>query len=563
MVESEDNESESRKPMSLKPNGIPPVPEITKAVAIAAFPKGNLYIQMRDELGSIYTDDMFIELYSNEGQPGWSAWRLALITVMQFAENLSDRQAADAVRARLDWKYALSLELTDSGFHYSILSEFRARLVRHEKSQLLLDEILKIFKEKGWIKTRGQQRTDSTHMLATVRELDQLEVVGETLRYTLNVLATVAPDWLRMRLKPEWGERYGERVDEYRLPKEKQDRQELLKTIGQDGQELLEAIEAEHEQAWLKEVEAVKILHQVWEQQYIIEGGQIRHRELKEMPPVGEWIRSPFDPEARYGRKRDIHWVGYKVHLTETCDDEKPHLITQVETRPAIEQDNDATADIQQELVRNQITPSQHLVDAGYMSAKLIFDSQENHKIDLIGPVHVDPSWQSRTPGAFDASQFQVDWQTQSATCPQGQKSKGWYLQKDSQGEPVIQINFDRKICFACADRFRCSKAKSTGRSLVLRAEGRHQILQAARERQQTDGFKRLYRKRSGIEGTLSQGIRSNGLRRSRYVGQAKTHLQNLSIAVAMNLKRLSDWLNEVPLASTRHSRFTMLLAST
>lgn len=332
--------------MTLKANAIPPVPEMTKTVAEAAFPNGNIYMQMRDELGSIYTDELFVELYSDEGQPGWRPWRLALVTVMQFAENLSDRQAADAVRARLDWKYALSLELTDPGFHYSILSELRSRLVEQEKSQLLLDEILKIFKNKGWIKTRGQQRTDSTHVLSTVRELDQLEIVGETLRYTLNILATVAPDWLRTQLKPEWVNRYGERVDEYRLPKEKNERQALLKLIGEDGQALLEAIEKAGDHSWLKEVPAAKILKQVWGQQYIIEAGQIRHREMKEMPPVREWIRSPFDPDARYGRKRDIHWVGYKVHLTETCDEEKPHLITQVETRPAIEQDNEATAEI-------------------------------------------------------------------------------------------------------------------------------------------------------------------------------------------------------------------------
>lgn len=546
--------------MTLKPNAIPPVPEMTKAVAEAAFPKGNLYMQMRDELGSIYTDDLFAELYSEEGQPGWSPWRLALVTVMQFAENLSDRQAADAVRARLDWKYALSLELTDPGFHYSILSEFRARLVDHKKSQLLLDEILKIFKDKGWIKARGQQRTDSTHVLAAVRELDQLEVVGETLRYTLNVLATVAPDWLRPHLKPEFAERYGERVDEYRLPKEKSERQALLKLIGQDGQELLGAIEKTGDLSWLKEIPAVKILKQVWEQQYILEAGQIRHREMKEMPPVREWIRSPFDPEARYGRKRDIHWVGYKVHLTETCEDDLPHTITQVETRPAIEQDNEATAEIQADLVKNQLAPNQHLVDAGYMSAKLILDSQEKRGIDLIGPVHVDPSWQSRTPGAYDASQFLVDWEAQSAICPQGQKSTRWYPQKDSQGEPVVRIMFNAKTCLACPVRPQCSKAKNTGRSLVLRAEGRHQALHVARERQHTSDFKTIYKKRSGIEGTLSQAIRSSDLRRSRYVGQAKTHLQNLAIAVATNIKRLADWLNEIPLASTRHSRFTLLL---
>ena len=548
--------------MTMKPAPIPPIPDETKRIATAAFPKGNVYLQMRDEIGNLYQDDLFIDLYSDEGQPGWSPWRLALVTIMQFAENLSDRQAADAVRARLDWKYALSLELTDPGFHYSILSEFRARLVASEKSQILLDQTLSIFKEKGWLKARGQQRTDSTHVLATVRELNQVEVVGETFRYTLNTLATVVPDWLREPMKAEWVERYGERLDEYRLPKEKGEREALVNLIGQDGQYLLECIEKESVLRWLKEIPAVQILKQVWEQQYKIEAGQIRHRELKEMPPVREWIRSPFDPEARYGKKRSRHWIGYKVHLTETCDDDRPHLITQVETRPAIEQDNEATADIQNQLVKSELCPQQHLVDAGYVSAKLILESRENHGIDLIGPVHVDPSWQAHTPGAFDATQFQVDWEAQSAICPQGQRSIGWYPEKDSQQEPVVRIMFGPKTCLACPCRSQCSKAKNGGRTLVLRAEGRHQILQLARERQQTEIFKQIYRKRSGIEGTLSQAVRNGGLRRSRYAGRAKTHLQNIAIAVATNIKRSIDWLNETPLAPTRRSRFTSLVVT-
>lgn len=549
--------------MTVKPAPIPPIPEETKRVAEAAFPKGNVYMQMRDEIGSLYQDDLFVDLYSAEGQPGWSPWRLALVTIMQFAENLSDRQAADAVRARLDWKYALSLELTDPGFHYSILSEFRARLVASEKSQILLNQTLAVFKEKGWLKARGQQRTDSTHILATVRELNQVEVVGETFRYTLNILASVVPGWLREWMKAEWVERYGERLDEYRLPKEKGEREALVNLIGQDGQYLLECIDQEVALPWLKEVPAIQILKQVWEQQYQIVDGQIRHRELKEMPPVREWIRSPFDPEARYGKKRHRHWIGYKVHLTETCDEGQPHLITQIETRPAIEQDNEATADIQNQLVKSELCPQQHLVDAGYVSAKLILESQEIHGIDLVGPVHVDPSWQAHTPGAFDATQFQVDWDAQVAVCPQGERSIGWYPQQDSQQEPIVRIVFDPKICLACPCRSQCSTAKHSGRTLVLRAEGRHQALQAARERQQTEAFKRIYRKRSGIEGTLSQAVRNSGLRRSRYTGQAKTHLQNIAIAVATNIKRSIDWLNEVPLAPTRRSRFALLLAAT
>src|SRR5512144_2898922 len=159
--------------MTVKPSPIPPIPEETKRVAEAAFPKGNVYMQMRDEIGSLYQDDLFVDLYSAEGQPGWSPWRLALVTIMQFAENLSDRQAADAVRARLDWKYALSLAVTNAGFHYSVLSGFRGRLLESEGGQHLLDELLRRLVEHGWLKARGRQRTDSTHVVAAIRELNQ------------------------------------------------------------------------------------------------------------------------------------------------------------------------------------------------------------------------------------------------------------------------------------------------------------------------------------------------------------------------------------------------------
>jgi transposase len=183
--------------MSLQPQGVSPVPEETARVARAAFPKGNVYMQMRDALGTMYEDKAFAHLFPNNGQPAEAPWRLALITVMQFAEGLSDRQAADAVRSRLDWKYALSLELTDAGFDHTVLSEFRSRLVTGQAEQILLDAMLALFKERGWLKARGKQRTDSTHVLAKIRALNRLLCVGETLRYALNCLAIVAPDWLR------------------------------------------------------------------------------------------------------------------------------------------------------------------------------------------------------------------------------------------------------------------------------------------------------------------------------------------------------------------------------
>ncbi|RCJ34972.1 hypothetical protein A6770_40805 [Nostoc minutum NIES-26] len=162
--------------MSLKPQPISPVPEETVRVARAAFPKGNLYLTLRDEIGTLYSDSDFTALYPTHGQPTVTPWRLALICVLQFIEDLPDRQAAEAVRSRIDWKYVLGLELTDPGFDFSVLCEFRTRLITGGAEQQLLDTLLKQFKERGWLKERGKQRTDSTHVLAAIRNLNRLEV---------------------------------------------------------------------------------------------------------------------------------------------------------------------------------------------------------------------------------------------------------------------------------------------------------------------------------------------------------------------------------------------------
>src|ERR687885_639431 len=163
--------------MSLRPEPIGPIPEETASIARAAFPRGTTWLRLRDELGSVYEDTSFAALFPTHGQPAEAPWRLALVTVMQFAEGLSDRQAAEAVRARIDWKYALGLELTDPGFDCSVLSEFRARLVAGSAEQLLLDQMLQRLRARGLVKARSQQRTDSPHVLAAIRVLNRLELV--------------------------------------------------------------------------------------------------------------------------------------------------------------------------------------------------------------------------------------------------------------------------------------------------------------------------------------------------------------------------------------------------
>jgi transposase len=180
--------------MSLKPDECRCIPEETRQVAKAAFPKGNVYLWIGDELGEVYADPLFTELYSLRGQPTVSPGRLALITIMQFMEGMTDRQAAEAVRGRIDWKYALRMELTDPGFDFSVLSEFRQRLTEGQKAHIFLDVLLEKLKKRGWISARTKQRTDSTHILAVVRQLNRLEMVGETMHRALNELAEADPE---------------------------------------------------------------------------------------------------------------------------------------------------------------------------------------------------------------------------------------------------------------------------------------------------------------------------------------------------------------------------------
>jgi transposase len=551
--------------MSLPRDGLHPVPEETARVAHAAFPDGNVYLRLRDELGTLFDDALFTTVYAIEGQPALHPWQLALVSAMQFMENLSDRQAAQAVRARIDWKYALGLELTDEGFHYSALSEFRTRLVQGSIEQVLLDTLLERCQERGWLKARGRQRTDSTHVLGAVKALNQLELVGETLRHALNVLATVAPEWLKPRVQPEWFERYAERVEDYRLPKDPTERAALSAAIGEDGHTLLASLDQAAAQAkwtWLKELPAVRILEQTWAQQYRLVDGQAQRLSPKEMLPVSEWYRSPYDMEVRYGRKRDFDWIGYKVHLTECCDDDLPHLITQVQTAPATQQDHHALKAIQAELADKRLLPQQHLVDAGYISAKRILESRDMHGIDLIGPVHVDPSWQAHTPGAFDVSQFHIDWDHQVVTCPQGEQSIAWHRGKDAKRESVVSVWFAQPTCHACPLRAHCTTAQATGRSMTLRfPRERHEMVQAARARQQTREFHEVYQARCGVEGTFAQATRNTGMRRARYIGHRKTHLQHLLTALATNILRIVCWLEGFPFAKTRTSRFAALAA--
>jgi len=545
--------------MSLQPQEIAPVPEETERIARAAFPKGNIYLRLRDEIGTIFDDPMFAPLFPARGQPAECPWQLALITVMQFIEGLSDCQAADAVRSRIDWKYALGLELTDPGGDASVLCEFRARLIAGNLEQALLETMLARFKERGLLKARGQQRTDSTHVLAAVRTLNRLESIGETLRAALNSLATVAPAWLADLVAPDWFERYATRVEEYRLPKGEAARTALGERIGADGHTILVAVYAPSAPAWLRELPAVQTLRRAWVHQFHLEDDVVRWRKAADLPPAGTRFDSPYDTDARYGNKRSTTWTGYKVHLTETSDADTPHLITHVETTSAPVSDIDMTAPIHQALADKGLLPAAHLADAGYVDADLLISSHRDHEIDLVGPVRPDTSWQAKAGQGFDVPAFTIDWEARTVICPEGQTSFDWVPSRDSWGNDTIHIGFHRKTCTACPSRSLCTRSKTGPREITVRPQPQHEALQEVRRNQETEAWRARYGKRAGVEGTVSQAVRVFGLRRCRYLGLAKTRLQHIFTALALNVVRLDAWLTGQPLAKTRRSVFASL----
>lgn len=270
-------------------------------------------------------------------------------------------------------------------------------------------------------------------------------------------------------------------------------------------------------------------------------------------------ITSPYDTDARYSTKREEDWVGYKVHLTESCDKNTPHLITNVETTLATTPDDHMAEVVHDSLAQRDLLPAEHLVDKGYTDSRMLVDSLREYGVKIVGPVADDPSWQARAHEGFDKSQFRVDWDRKVVTCPAGKPSVSFRPYKALWHGMAWEVRFSRKDCTPCAFRSQCTHAKVEARMLDLQPREQYEALQAARLHQQTDEFRQQYAARAGIEGTHQQGIARCGLRRSRYIGLAKTHLQHVLTAVSINLVRIADWWESKSPAATRRSAFAAL----
>lgn len=558
--------------MSMLPQPWPEVPAETARVARAAFRKGSLAIRARDELGAWCQDADFAGVYEVAGRPGISPAQLAMVTVLQFTGNLTDRQGADAVRGRLDWKYCLGLSLDDDGFDFSVLSEFRARLVTGGRERVIFDLLLGCLIERGLVAAGGRQRTDSTHVLGRIRELNRLELAGESVRAALEALAAAAPGWLATVIDSSWQEAYGQRIDQIRLPPSAAKRAALARQYGRDGYRLLAAVRQGSAPAWARDLPAVQVLRRVWVQQYyreVSEGGEKverRERDQHGLPPGRARIVSPYDLDARYSEKRGTGWEGYKAHLTESVtdggDDDPvtgrpaiPNLITNVATTPAAASDHEMTAPVHDSLERTGLPPGEHLVDAGYASAGALVAAR-HRGITLLGPLLAGAPPGGRA-ARYPAAVFTIDWDHHQVTCPQGTTSASW-TRCDDRGRDSILVRFPPAACRPCPVRDQCTTAR-TGRQLGLRPREIHEALTAARAEQQTSQWKARYAARAGVEGTIAQATHVTGIRRARYTGLPKTTLEHATAAAAINLIRLDAWWTHQPLDRRRTTHLQRL----
>jgi transposase len=380
------------------------------------------------------------------------------------------------------------------------------------------------------------------------------------LRAALNALASVAPQWVQANIPLEWVKRYGTRAEESRFPDADAERARFFDAVGEDGSRLLDRLWAEHTPTWMRQLPAVEALRIVWVQSFEVVDGAVRQRAKDNRPPSARQIESPYDTEARFARKREMTWVGYKVHVTEACDEDAPHVITNIHTDDALKGDNDALPDIHEELSVVELLPRRHLVDTGYVEAKRLVESERDYGVELYGPTPGNRRWQSQQGKGFDISQFEIDWEREVVTCPEGKTSSTWKPGHDTRGNEFLNVVFAKSECSICRSRPDCTTAKTQRRTINVKPQPLHEALQSARTREQSKEFKQAYKKRAGIEGTISQGVRAFGLRRSRYIGMAKTRLQHLATAAAMNLVRAYAWLIGEPHEGTRKSVFVRVM---
>ena len=479
---------------------------------------------LRDKLESLYCE--------NNGRPAVDPVLLAGVTLLQFMERVADRLAAEQVVYHLGWKYALDLELSDGGFHATVLVYFRDRLEEKKQERLIFDEILELLIETGLVKRNGKQRLDSTHVLGYVKEMSRLECAVETMRLGLEALAGE----VSVGARPEFWERlwalYVQSKLDWRLSKA--DRQSRYRQCGQDIKELLAWIDTK--QPKLSELEAVKLLRRVFSEQFELVEGKLQPTQSR--PPRS--VQNPHDPDAHYADKGKKQWVGYKVHVVESVDpsasakvkgEPTENFITDILTTEAAQDEMAGLATaLKREQEYHEITPQTMYADGGYVTERTLTEAEQSG-MELLGPTRPDPH-----KGPYNADAFAVDIDKRQAICPQGKTSTQWsHIQDAYMGTEYYRIEWASQ-CDSCPVQKQCTRAKNGRRTLVVGP--RHDLVEKRRKEMREAGYSKSMHPRNGIEGTHSELVRGHGLRRTTYRGLNRVGLSHYFMGAACNVKR-------------------------
>jgi hypothetical protein len=468
------------------------------------------------------------------------------VSLLQYLEDIPDRQAVEMMRYHAGWNLALNCQLGEQEFHATTLVHFRQRLLEQQLGALAFEAVLDALAQAGLIQRKSRQRLDSTQMLGRVSRMSRLDCVRESLRLALQEIGAKLPADQPPSWWPLLWERYVDSQTDYRASLETLSRKFV--EAGRDAQQLLGWLAGEGG-ARLAQGKRVQLLRRVFGEQFEVSGPTAVEPKTKERLS-SERVQNPHEPEATYaskgtGEQRKEH-VGYKVQVAETVSEAvlapgEPtrNFIVGMVTHAARESDEEGACKMEAEQQTMGLEkPPVNYVDAAYIStAELVQAAAEGR--ELIGPA---PKCANNNEGRFQSEAFQVQVEQRRATCPAGHpNSQCSRLAEQATGRVSYRFEWDTVTCTGCPLRPKCIKAEHKHRSLVVGEN--HTVLQARRQEQQTAAFKARMKHRNAIEGTQSELVRAHGLRRARYRGLAKTKLQNYFIGAACNVKR---WLRRV-----------------
>jgi hypothetical protein len=484
-----------------------------------------------------------LELYcETNGRPAIEPVVALGATLLQFMERVPDRKAEESVRLHLGWKYALDLEVDDPGFDHSALGRFRARLLEGGAERIGFDALLGGLKEAGMLKGTRKQRLDSTHVLGAVAKMSRLEVVRETIRLVMNALQPHR-EGSGFGDGAVFEERYlDSEIAWHRLSR--QGLKEKFAQAGEDAWALLQWIRRQPES--VREHPKSFLLERVFEEQYeFAEGAPTRRKE-----EASGVVKNPHDPDVQWAakdQKKTKTWEGYKVQVAETvAEDGQPQapgepteeFITEVTTTEAIASDLDGHRRVEEQQAAHGVEPAEELyVDAAYVTDDTLAKAHTRGR-ELLGPAR--PAGNSSGKDLFTAEDFDVDIAHRTAICPAGHASRQC-SRLENQETGQVNYRFEwAGLCDSCELKSSCTRSRS-GRRMLLVGE-HHDLLQQRRREMQTDSFAHRMWQRNGIEGTLSEFVRS-GARRSRYRSLCKTTLANYFHGAAVNANR---WIRRV-----------------